>query len=76
MKMSQAFHEPSINFHCVHLNFAIISTQTFEVDVSRLFLLDIFLILSFLPKLTVKCAKVAGLRLVSSWLFWPATGPY
>ena len=31
-----------------------ILTQTFEVDISQLFLLDLFLILSFLPKLTVK----------------------
>ena len=29
-------------------------TQTFEADVSQLFLLDLFLMLSFLPKLTVK----------------------
>jgi len=36
------------------LKCAFISTQTFEVDVSQLFLLHLFLILSFLPKLTVK----------------------
>ena len=53
------------------------STQTFEVDVSQLFLLDIFVILSFLPRLTVSETKVAGQTLASSRLLkWPATGPY
>ena len=36
------------------LKCAFISTQTFEANVSQLFLLDLFLILSFLPKETVK----------------------
>jgi len=62
VKMSQAFHDPSINFHRAWqsqtreklLKCAFILTQTFEADVSQLFLLDHFLILSFLPKLTVK----------------------
>ena len=62
VKMPQAFHDPSINFHCAwegetHLKCAFISTQTFEVDVSRSFLLALILILSFLPKLTVKRGK-------------------
>ena len=39
---------------------------------SQLCLLDLFLILSFLPKLTVKWDK----RSRPSQLFWPATGPY
>ena len=52
-KMSQAFHDPLINFHCMwerepHFKCAFILTQTFEVDVSRLFLLDLFLILGLL----------------------------
>ena len=38
-----------------------ISTQTFEEDVSQLFLLDIFLILSFLSKLRVKQEAVGSL---------------
>jgi len=36
------------------LKCAFISTQMFEVEVSQLFLLDLSLILSFSPKLTVK----------------------
>ena len=81
--MSQAFHDPSINFHRVWerytgtrlklLKCTFISTQTFVTDVSQLFFLDLFLILNFLPKLTVKWD---GQRLASSRLFWPATGPY
>ena len=65
MKISQAFHDPSINFDLlqsrvgkVHsrlklLKCVFISTQTFEADVLQLFLWDLFIILSFLPKLTV-----------------------
>ena len=60
--MSQAFHDPFDQFptRVAKVNtfktseIAFISTQTFEADVSQLFLLDLFLILSFLPKLTVK----------------------
>ena len=62
VKMLQAFHDPSINFHQAWergtllklLKYALTSTQTFEADVSQLFLLDLFHILSFLSKLTVK----------------------
>ena len=60
VKMSQVFHDPSTtNFHCAwesetRLKCAFILTQTFEADFSRLFLFDLFLTLSFLPKLTVK----------------------
>ena len=43
---------------------------------SQLFLLNLFLIFSFLPKLTVSETKVAGQRLSSSRLFWLANGPY
>ena len=49
--MLQAFHDLSINFpsRLKLLKCAFISTQTFEADVSQLFLLDLFLTLSFLP---------------------------
>ena len=57
MKMSQAFHDLSINFLAgvakintfKTLKCTVISTLMFEADVSQLFLLDLFLILSFLP---------------------------
>ena len=57
------------------LKCAFISTQMFEADVSQLFFGSIPY-LSFLPRLTVSEMKVAGQTLASSWLFWPATGPY
>ena len=80
VKMSQAFHNPSINFHCMwqrstrlkFLKCAFILTQTFEADVSQLFSLDLFLILSFLPKLTVKWDESSRPKIGQ----WPATGPY
>ena len=61
VKMSQVFHNPLINLHtwerytCLKLlECVLISTQTFEANDSQLFLLDLFLILSKIPKLTVK----------------------
>ena len=57
VKISKAFHDPSINLHRTWerytrlklLECIFISTQTFQADDSQLFLLDLFL-----PKLTVK----------------------
>ena len=58
VKISQAFHNPSINFH-----------SDVWRDVSQFFLLDLFLILSFLPELTVKQGESSQSKTgQNSWL--------
>ena len=64
MKISQAFHDPSINFDLLPSRVGKVHTfktpemrlyfdSDEEADVLQLFLWDLFIILSFLPKLTV-----------------------